>query len=187
MHKAAQRGHAEVLAALATAGADVEAEDGVRREPRELRRLRDRRRRAAAEGRGRRTDPGAGLLRLGAPVTPKDIGGNTPLHWAAREGHVAVAKLLVEAGAPLESRTDDGRGPRWEELGWVRCQTPLDISKQEGKTDVVKLLEAKLRGFQRVQWAAAPSVQVLQVITVDLLSNDLLTAVLACSCHFCFA
>eukprot|EP00438_Fugacium_kawagutii_P029148 Skav225253 [mRNA] locus=scaffold988:92587:99856:- [translate_table: standard] len=53
-----------------------------------------------------------GWIRLAA-------GGDTPLHWAARDGHVAVAQLLVEAGAPLDSKDKNGRGPRWEVLGWI--------------------------------------------------------------------
>eukprot|EP00438_Fugacium_kawagutii_P029145 Skav225250 [mRNA] locus=scaffold988:59215:60126:- [translate_table: standard] len=125
--------------------------------------------------------------------------GNAPLHDAARHGHVAVVNLLVEAGAALDSENDKGWGPRWEDLGWIGFlavkgssalnfstlavvalrsgETPLSLAKQEGNTDVVKVLEAELHGFQSVQLAAASSVQVLQVISPS--ANDLLTAVLA--------
>ncbi|KAL3965726.1 hypothetical protein ACCO45_000034 [Purpureocillium lilacinum] len=33
---------------------------------------------------------------------PRDGGGQTPLWWAAEKGHVAVVKLLLEKGAPVE-------------------------------------------------------------------------------------
>jgi ankyrin repeat protein len=32
--------------------------------------------------------------------------GHTPLSWAARNGHEAIMKLLLEKGADVESRTD---------------------------------------------------------------------------------
>eukprot|EP00438_Fugacium_kawagutii_P029144 Skav225249 [mRNA] locus=scaffold988:45343:46749:- [translate_table: standard] len=63
--------------------------------------------------------PGASVGTVGLDSS-SGRGGETPLHWAARLGRVEVAKLLVAARAALDSQSNDGRGPRWEELGWIR-------------------------------------------------------------------
>ena len=34
---------------------------------------------------------------------------NTPLHYAARRGHLSVARMLVEAGADLTVRDEGGK------------------------------------------------------------------------------
>eukprot|EP00438_Fugacium_kawagutii_P029147 Skav225252 [mRNA] locus=scaffold988:75501:80213:- [translate_table: standard] len=172
MHYAAEKGHAEVLSALAAAGGQVEkatGDNGLGREPRELRS--DTPLHYAAE----KGHVAVAQLLVEAWTHRTTVAGasegrwagfvcNTPLHLAAEKGHVEAAQLLVEAGAPLESKDNSGR-------------TPLDVAKAKGKTDVVKLLEAKLQGFQRVQLAAATcSVQI-----VSPSANGLLTAH-CCSC-----
>ncbi|KAJ9514669.1 hypothetical protein QJQ45_028451, partial [Haematococcus lacustris] len=43
------------------------------------------------------------FIAIGKDVGMKDKEGRTPLHFAAGAGHVEVAKLLIEEGAPLES------------------------------------------------------------------------------------
>ncbi|KAL5351267.1 hypothetical protein ACLOAV_003119 [Pseudogymnoascus australis] len=57
--------------------------------------------------------------------------GRTPLCWAAREGHEAVAKLLLEKGADVEAK--DGKYGR----------TPLCRAAREGHEAVAKLLLEK--------------------------------------------
>ena len=42
------------------------------------------------------------LLEAGAAVAPVDLSRNTPLHLAARHGHIEVVRALVAAGAPVE-------------------------------------------------------------------------------------
>ncbi|KAJ9514411.1 hypothetical protein QJQ45_012369 [Haematococcus lacustris] len=42
------------------------------------------------------------FIAIGKDVGMKDKEGRTPLHFAAGAGHVEVAKLLIEEGAPLE-------------------------------------------------------------------------------------
>ena len=37
--------------------------------------------------------------------------GETALHWAARNGHVAVVEQLISAGATVDAARKDGRGP----------------------------------------------------------------------------
>jgi hypothetical protein len=44
-------------------------------------------------------------------------GRGAPLHEAAREGHLEIVKLLLDAGADVRLRTPDG-------------QTPLDLARQ---------------------------------------------------------
>jgi ankyrin repeat protein len=67
------------------------------------------------------------LLRVKAPVEPV---GATPLYVAALEGHVAVVTLLLDNGAAIEAKAEDGG-------------TPLAIAAQQGNLEVVRLLLEK--------------------------------------------
>jgi hypothetical protein len=49
------------------------------------------------------------LLLEAAEADVEDCSGQTPLAWAAGNGHEAVVKLLLEAGADVESKDGDGR------------------------------------------------------------------------------
>ncbi|KAI8515132.1 positive regulation of extrinsic apoptotic signaling pathway via death domain receptors protein [Branchiostoma belcheri] len=51
------------------------------------------------------------LLRQGVDVNCDSVYGHTPLHRAARGGHVGVAELLLKAGAQVDSRDRHGRTP----------------------------------------------------------------------------
>ncbi|RYP18640.1 hypothetical protein DL767_009785 [Monosporascus sp. MG133] len=68
------------------------------------------------------------LLRV--PESGHNIGGQTPLLWAAANGRLAVLKLLVEKGAQLEAKSN---------IGW----TPLMFAVRYGHEAVVKLLVEK--------------------------------------------
>ncbi|MCB9228627.1 MAG: ankyrin repeat domain-containing protein [Deltaproteobacteria bacterium] len=57
------------------------------------------------------------------------MNGWAPLFWAARNGHRAVAELLIQAGADVNQADNDGRSP----LYWAAWQ---------GKKDIVELLIA---------------------------------------------
>lgn len=53
-----------------------------------------------------------------------------PIHWAARGGHAAVVRFLVEAGADIQSRMALG-------------ETPLVMAAHGGNVEIVRfLLEA---------------------------------------------
>ena len=52
------------------------------------------------------------LVEAGGDVEAKDEDGETPLHWAAAEGHVYVIRALVAAGADVEAKNKDGKTPR---------------------------------------------------------------------------
>jgi len=57
----------------------------------------------------------------------------TPLHWAARNGRLSVAKLLEERGADL--RLKNG-------YGW----TASELARSNGKLDVAEWLDSVNRG-----------------------------------------
>ena len=53
----------------------------------------------------------AALLEAGADPDARTEGGLTPLHHAARSGHVAAVAALLEAGADPDARTEGGSTP----------------------------------------------------------------------------
>ena len=59
--------------------------------------------------------------------TRDEYGGRTLLHFAAQNGHINVVKLLLGAGADVESKSNTGR-------------TPLSCAAGDGRLDVVKFL-----------------------------------------------
>ena len=50
----------------------------------------------------------AALLEQGARVVAVQLGGRTPLYIAAQQGRLEVMRLLIDAGADVNARTDDG-------------------------------------------------------------------------------
>ena len=66
--------------------------------------------------------------------------GMTPLHRAALYGSAETADLLIARGANLDAKT-------------YADETPLDIAKQEGKRDVIALLERAARKTEGVESA----------------------------------
>lgn len=67
------------------------------------------------------------LIAQGMDVNEIVYRGETPLHWAANQGHVEVAKLLLAKGADKNAKNDDGA-------------TPLHMAAQKHHADIVKLL-----------------------------------------------
>jgi uncharacterized protein len=96
---AAWSGNAESVAHLIRAGADVNASTRLGPEPKFV------------DPNAGRASHGDGILRGGVPERgsrPARAGQMTPLHYAAREGHTAVVKLLVESGARIEQPEANG-------------------------------------------------------------------------------
>ncbi len=62
----------------------------------------------------------------------KDNGGFTPLMVASYEGHLDIARLLIERGADMEAKDYDGK-------------TALDWARGKGQTAVVACLEEAAR------------------------------------------
>jgi hypothetical protein len=76
------------------------------------------------------------LLENGHDLNSKDSDGQTPLSWAAQNGHEAVVRLLLEKSAELETK-DNHYG-----------QTPLSWAARNGHEAVVALLLEKGVGLE---------------------------------------
>lgn len=109
-------GHGEVVAALAEAGAALDAANAEGASPLVV---------CAME----RAGSGAlsALLRAGADVGAADQEGWGALHWAALLGHAHVLMQLLAAGSAVDARTGDGR-------------SALHIAAAAGQTRVVQAL-----------------------------------------------
>ncbi|KAF5831842.1 ankyrin repeat-containing domain protein [Dunaliella salina] len=69
------------------------------------------------------------FLAVGKDVGMKDAQSRTPLHFAAGYNHKSIAKMLIEAGAPLEAQDSMGN-------------TPLLYASGYGRAELVELLIA---------------------------------------------
>jgi ankyrin repeat protein len=67
------------------------------------------------------------LLAHGADVDAKNVGGYTPLHFAASDGHKGIVELLLAHGADANARLDSGA-------------TPLKQAEENGHEEVAELL-----------------------------------------------
>jgi ankyrin repeat protein len=66
------------------------------------------------------------LINLGI-INVQDEDGCTPLHWAAGEGSVEIARILIDAGANVNVKDKEGN-------------TPLHIAANEGEPEIAILL-----------------------------------------------
>ncbi|MCC6003801.1 MAG: ankyrin repeat domain-containing protein [Thermofilum sp.] len=144
LHRAAAYGRADAARLLLEHGADVNARDEYGWTPLHV---------AALQG---RADVARLLLEHGADVNVRTTGaivfvedftkstysGVTPLHLAAYGGHAEIARLLLERGADPSIRDKDGR-------------TPLDVARERGYEEVVRVIEEYMRGVG-VEAPAAP-------------------------------
>jgi len=88
---AVANGHADIVRVLLEHGADVQARSRVRR--------------GVFNMGGNR---GAGSASPDVPLAEIDLGGSTPMLFAARSGDVESAKLLLDAGARVDDTAADG-------------------------------------------------------------------------------
>ena len=94
------------------------------------------------------------LCEMDVPVNQRDINGNTPLLLAARYNSSGIVKALINEGADLEMRGDDGRTAR-------EVLAENDHLSEQEKTDfrqtmtVLSMLEARLAARERAQARAS--------------------------------
>ena len=105
-----------------------------------------------------------GLLRTGANVNGKGMHAMTPIMSAAKGGHLEVVKELIARGADVNCHNDSGSVLMWaigsgnEELvrfllnrgadaHWTNHlgQTALNFAREQRKTNVVQMLEVRLK------------------------------------------
>lgn len=114
-------GHAETVAALLAAGADVKAAS---RETMKMTPLGS----ALAV---QRNDIARTLIDAGADVNAKADNDLRPLHTAAARGNLEAAKFLLEHGADITATTRDGK-------------TALTYAEERNHPDMIEFLNSKL-------------------------------------------
>ncbi|MBC6402967.1 MAG: ankyrin repeat domain-containing protein [Hyphomonadaceae bacterium] len=69
------------------------------------------------------------FIKAGADVNAREESDGTPLHYAAQDGHAETVTALIEAGADIRAKTDDG-------------MLPADLAKDN---DILRALNAARR------------------------------------------
>lgn len=72
------------------------------------------------------------FLDNGAKLDAVDNNKNTALHYAAGYGQIEAVKVLLAKGSAVDTKNDDGN-------------TPKEVAELNEKTDIVKLLEEKMK------------------------------------------
>jgi ankyrin repeat protein len=105
---------------------------------------------------------GVGIVRGGVPPQGEQLpapGGMTPLLFAARDGLVAAAKILVEAGADVNQPDPNGI-------------TPLLMAITNGQLPVAQLLVERGANLKAADWyGRTPIWAAVEIRNLDLRSN----------------
>ena len=72
----------------------------------------------------------------GADVNRRDKLGQTPLHWAAQQGHTEIAKALVGKGAFANTLDNAGRAPLYRAVEHNRKAVAEYLISKNGGCDV---------------------------------------------------
>ena len=147
---AARLNNTEIMRALVTAGATVDAATRVGPKPA-----------ARPPGAGGGSH-GVGIVRSGVPPQGEQLpapGGMTPLLFAARDGLLDAARLLVEAGANINKPDPNGI-------------TPLLMAITNGQLPVAQFLVDRGADLKAADWyGRTPLWAAVEVRNLDLRSN----------------
>merc|ERR1719321_1501728 len=83
-----------------------------------------------------------------AGVEEELAGGDTPLHYAALEGHVPVTKVLVQRGANVTAEAADRLWP----IHWALRQGHVDVAKELAMHSNHTWATDAWLGTQSVRW-----------------------------------
>ena len=129
---AARVGDAGVVRRLLRAGADPAAAEGIRGQTALMW--------AVAEN---HTQAAAVLLEVGGGATTRSANGFTPLLFAAQQGNVELARLLIAAGARVEESAPDGIGGDTNARVLFKegtAASALMVAIDSGQADVARFL-----------------------------------------------
>jgi ankyrin len=147
---AVRTNHTEIMRMLLTAGASVDAATRAGARPAV---------RPPGAGGG---SHGVGIVRSGVPPQGEQLpapGGMTPLLFAARDGHLPAATLLVEAGASLSTADPNGI-------------TPLLMAITNNQLDVAQFLLAHGADVNAADWyGRAPLWAAVEIRNLDVRSG----------------
>lgn len=73
------------------------------------------------------------LISKGANPNAKDVGGSTPLHWAAQRNRVSIAELLITRGADINAKSKG--------FLFFSGMTPLEIALEEKHKEMIDFLQ----------------------------------------------
>jgi ankyrin repeat protein len=90
--------------------------------------------------------------------------GLTPLHYAARQNHKELTRLLLKEGAPVNARDEAGDHKGNSPLIWAACNENTEMIKilLEGGANIEHKDDA---GWTPLHWAASiPKIEAMQVL-----------------------
>ncbi|KAJ4425808.1 hypothetical protein ANN_27434 [Periplaneta americana] len=114
------------------------------------------------------------LLLVGTNVSMQNSFGDTPLHWAAREGHVGVARLLINAGAQLMVKAGNNGYTPLHVVGYsenVEAMAKLLVESGADLEAVEKHKQTPLH-WAAGRWKTLPAVQALVALGANMAARD---------------